>query len=59
MHGDALSDIVLVTVGVYALWTWVNPAKGVSAEVELEWGAPGWAEGFFEVWIPIKPLTEF
>jgi len=32
-------------------------------ELEQGWSwdgeAAGWAEGFFEVWIPIKPLTEF
>lgn len=33
----------------------MDPARGVSVGVELGWGA----EGFFEVWIPIKPLTEF
>lgn len=37
----------------------MDPARGVSAGVEVGWGAAGWAEGFFEVWIPIKPLTEF
>ncbi len=38
VHGDALSDIVVVTVCVYVLWTWVDPARGVSAGVELGWG---------------------
>lgn len=38
VHGDALSDIIVVTVCVYVLWTWGDPARGVSAGVELGWG---------------------
>lgn len=46
VHGDALSDIVVVTVCVYVLWTWVDPARGVSAGVELGWGGCWMGRGF-------------
>lgn len=37
MHGDALCDTVVVRVCVCAPWTWVDPARGGSAGVELGW----------------------
>lgn len=37
VHGDALCDTVVVTVCVCAPRTWVDPARGGSAGVELGW----------------------
>lgn len=45
VHGDALCDTVVATACVCAPWTWVDPARGGSAGVELGrrwwWGGGG------------------